>query len=123
MQTLRAVVADDDLLVRAGIVAVIGALDDIELVGEAGSLPELLELDTKSDRKTIDRDTALSPTRRALREQIRAGITGPPALPPPPPGRSPGRPLRSVRRRRTSGSCRCSSRSPSGRPWGSSSVG
>lgn len=62
MHSLRVVVADDDLLVRAGIVAVIGALDDIELVGEAGSLTELIETVDAETPDVVITDVRMPPT-------------------------------------------------------------
>ncbi|GJM39187.1 MAG: DNA-binding response regulator [Acidimicrobiales bacterium] len=62
MHSLRAVVADDDLLVRAGIVAVINGLDDIELVGEAGSLPELLDVVDEHRPDVVITDVRMPPS-------------------------------------------------------------
>ncbi|MEM7140250.1 MAG: response regulator transcription factor [Actinomycetota bacterium] len=62
MQTLRVVVADDDLLVRAGIVAVISALADTELVGEAGSLDELLAAVDATHPDVVITDVRMPPT-------------------------------------------------------------
>ncbi|MDW3221190.1 MAG: response regulator transcription factor [Acidimicrobiales bacterium] len=62
MPSLRAVVADDDLLVRAGIVAVIDALDDIELVGQAGNLSELLEVVDEQRPDVVITDVRMPPS-------------------------------------------------------------
>lgn len=43
MAATRIVVAEDNLLVREGLVSLIATQDDIEVVGTCGSLPELLE--------------------------------------------------------------------------------
>ena len=42
MTTIRVVVAEDDVLLRSGVVALLRTVDDVEVVGEAGSLPELM---------------------------------------------------------------------------------
>lgn len=60
--TIRLVVADDDLLVRAGIVAVLGTIDGLDVVGEAATLPELeaVVLDVAPD--VVVTDIRMPPT-------------------------------------------------------------
>ena len=42
MNSIRVVVAEDDVLLRSGVTALLRTVDQVEVVGEAGSLPELL---------------------------------------------------------------------------------
>ena len=42
MTTIRVVVAEDDVLLRSGVTALLRTVDGVEVVGEAGSLDELL---------------------------------------------------------------------------------
>jgi len=62
MIAIRVVVADDDLLVRRGVVAVLGTLDGVEVVAEAGSLPELLEVTADVVPDVVVTDIRMPPT-------------------------------------------------------------
>lgn len=59
---LRIVVADDDLLVRRGVVAVLGLIDEVEVVAEAGDLPSLLDAVATHDPDVVVTDVRMPPT-------------------------------------------------------------
>ncbi|MGH1505132.1 MAG: response regulator, partial [Acidimicrobiales bacterium] len=58
----RVVVADDDLLVRAGVVAVLATLEGIEVVAEAASLPELEAAVAETSPDVVVTDIRMPPT-------------------------------------------------------------
>ncbi len=58
----RVVVADDDLLVRAGVVAVLESLEGISVVAEAGSLPELFVAVEETAPDVVITDMRMPPT-------------------------------------------------------------
>ncbi len=60
--TLRVVVADDDLLVRRGVVSVLGVIDNTEVVAEAGSLDELLAAVDQHKPDVVVTDIRMPPT-------------------------------------------------------------
>ncbi len=60
--TARVVVADDDLLVRAGVVAVLESLEAVTVIGEAASLPELQELVEATEPDVVVTDIRMPPT-------------------------------------------------------------
>ena len=60
--TRRVVVADDDLLVRAGVVAVLATLEGIEVVAEAASLPELEAAVEETSPDVVVTDIRMPPT-------------------------------------------------------------
>lgn len=62
MSSIRVVVADDDLLLRSGIVAVLGTIDEMEVVAEAATLPELLEAVAAHEPDVVLTDVRMPPT-------------------------------------------------------------
>lgn len=59
----RLVIADDSVLVRAGIVAMLEGDDDIQVVGEAGTLAELIEHVDGLNPDVVVTDVRMPPTR------------------------------------------------------------
>lgn len=59
---MQVVVADDDLLVRRGVVAVVNAIDGAEVVAEAGSLDELLAAVDDHKPDVVVTDIRMPPT-------------------------------------------------------------
>ncbi len=62
MSSLRIVVADDDLLVRRGVVAVLGLIEGVEVVAEAGDLPSLLAAVESEGPDVVVTDVRMPPT-------------------------------------------------------------
>lgn len=62
MPSLRIVVADDDLLVRRGVVAVLGLIDGVEVVAEAGDLPALQAVVEAERPDVVVTDVRMPPT-------------------------------------------------------------
>ena len=60
--TLRIVVADDDVFVRAGLRSLLSDVPDFEVVAAAGSLPELLDAVTDHDPDVVLTDIRMPPT-------------------------------------------------------------
>ncbi|MEM8706186.1 MAG: response regulator transcription factor [Actinomycetota bacterium] len=61
MSAVRVVVAEDDVLLRSGVVALLRTVDGIEVAGEAGSLPELLELVDECAPDVVVTDVRMPP--------------------------------------------------------------
>lgn len=59
---IRVVVADDSLLVREGVRALLGEQPDMEVVGLAGDLPELMAAATTAHPDVIVTDICMPPT-------------------------------------------------------------
>ena len=59
---IRVVLAEDNVLLRAGIARVIERAEDLELVGEAGDLPGLLELVEARSPEVVVTDIRMPPT-------------------------------------------------------------
>lgn len=59
---IRVVLAEDNVLLRAGIARVIERADDLELVGEAADLPGLLELVDELSPEVVVTDIRMPPT-------------------------------------------------------------
>jgi DNA-binding NarL/FixJ family response regulator len=59
---IRLVVADDSLLVREGVVRLLGTYDDIEIVALCGDLPELLAAIEQSPPDVVLTDIRMPPT-------------------------------------------------------------
>lgn len=57
--THRVIVADDHALVRAGLISLIGALPDFEVVGEAGDGREVLKLVSRLEPEVVIMDIAM----------------------------------------------------------------
>jgi class 3 adenylate cyclase/ActR/RegA family two-component response regulator len=68
--TLRVVLADDNLIVRAGVRALLEAADDIEVVGVAASYDELVEAAVALEPQVVVTDIRMPPT--LTNEGIRA---------------------------------------------------
>ena len=62
MAAIRVVLAEDNVLLREGISRLVDAHDDIELVGTAPDLPQLLELIEKVDPDVVVTDIRMPPT-------------------------------------------------------------
>lgn len=62
MTVLRVLVAEDDLLVRRGVVSVLGLIAGVEVVGEAGSLPELIDGVTELEPDVVVTDIRMPPS-------------------------------------------------------------
>ena len=62
MSDLRVVVADDDLLMRSGVVAVVGLVEGASVVAEAGSLSELLAAVATHRPDVVVTDVRMPPT-------------------------------------------------------------
>ena len=61
MSAIRVVVAEDDVLLRSGVVALLRTVDGIEVAGEAGSLPELLEMVRQCEPDVVVTDVRMPP--------------------------------------------------------------
>ena len=59
---IRIVVADDDLLVRRGVVSVLAVIDGTEVVAEVGSLPDLLAAVDEHRPDVVVTDIRMPPT-------------------------------------------------------------
>jgi DNA-binding NarL/FixJ family response regulator len=59
---IRVVLAEDNLLVRAGVAGVLGAAPDIEVVGEAGDLGDLERLVDQLEPDVVVTDIRMPPT-------------------------------------------------------------
>lgn len=70
--TYRAVLADDSLLIREGVRRMIEAIDEIEIVAEAESLPELEDAVTEHEPDLVITDIRMPPTHTD--EGIRAAL-------------------------------------------------
>jgi DNA-binding NarL/FixJ family response regulator len=62
MTTIRVVLAEDNALLREGISKLVDAHDDIELVGTASNLPELLSLIEETTPDVVVTDIRMPPT-------------------------------------------------------------
>lgn len=62
MATIRIVLAEDNALLREGISRLVEGQDDLELVGVASDLPELLELAEASSPDVVVTDIRMPPT-------------------------------------------------------------
>ncbi len=69
---IRAVVADDSVLIRQGLVGLLGELDDVEVVAECESLPELEDAVATHEPDLVITDIRMPPTHTD--EGIRAAI-------------------------------------------------
>jgi DNA-binding NarL/FixJ family response regulator len=69
---LRVVLADDNLLVRAGVEALLGTADDVDVVGVCSSLPELLDAADRDRPDVVLTDIRMPPT--GTDEGIRAAV-------------------------------------------------
>ena len=72
MTTIRVVLAEDHVLLREGISRLVAAHEDLELVGTAGDLPELVALIEHERPDVVVTDIRMPPTgtdeaRRAAR--------------------------------------------------------
>ena len=63
MSATRIVIADDSVLVRAGVEALLGMEPGHEIVGVAGSLPELIEIVDQVSPDLVITDVRMPPTR------------------------------------------------------------
>lgn len=61
MSAIRVVVAEDDVLLRSGVVALLRTVDGIEVAGEAGSLPELLDMVRECEPDVVVTDVRMPP--------------------------------------------------------------
>ncbi|MEO0491954.1 MAG: response regulator transcription factor [Actinomycetota bacterium] len=61
MSAVRVVVAEDDVLLRSGVVALLRTVDGIEVAGEAGSLSELLDLVDECRPDVVVTDVRMPP--------------------------------------------------------------
>jgi DNA-binding NarL/FixJ family response regulator len=59
---LRVVLADDNLLVRAGVEALLGTAEDVDIVAACSSLPELLEAAEREHPDVVLTDIRMPPT-------------------------------------------------------------
>lgn len=71
--TTRVIVAEDNLLMRQGIIAAIGSLDDTDVVAECGSLDELLAAVDEHRPDVVFTDIRMPPT--LTDEGVRAART------------------------------------------------
>src|ERR1019366_6390985 len=62
MTTIRVALAEDNVLLREGISRIIDAREDLDLVGTASDLPELLELIQKEEPDVVVTDIRMPPT-------------------------------------------------------------
>src|SRR6204780_1495205 len=62
MGNIRVALAEDNVLLREGISRIIEARDDLDLVGTACDLPQLLELIQKEDPDVVVTDIRMPPT-------------------------------------------------------------
>ena len=62
MTTIRLVLAEDNALLREGISRLIDAQDDLELVGTASDLPQLLAIVDETDPDVVVTDIRMPPT-------------------------------------------------------------
>ncbi len=69
----RLVIADDSVLVRAGIIALLESESDVEVVGEAGSLTDLVAQVDELTPDVVITDVRMPPTRND--EGIEAAVT------------------------------------------------
>ena len=63
-ETIRVVLAEDNVLLREGVARLIGANDDFELVGTASDLPELLAVIERHEPDVVITDIRMPPTGR-----------------------------------------------------------
>lgn len=61
MTPIRVVVAEDDVLLRSGVVALLRTVENMEVIGEAGSLPELLNLVAEREPDVVVTDVRMPP--------------------------------------------------------------
>ena len=71
--TVRVAIAEDNVLLRDGLVRLIEAQDDLEVVGSCGALPELLALVAERAPDVVVTDIRMPPT--GTDEGIRAAAT------------------------------------------------
>jgi DNA-binding NarL/FixJ family response regulator len=62
MGAIRVVLAEDNVLLREGISRLFDAQDDLELIGSASDLPELLDLITRDEPDVVITDIRMPPT-------------------------------------------------------------
>ena len=62
MAVIRVVLAEDNALLREGVSRLIEAQDDLELVGGAGDLPQLLKLVAEHNPDVVVTDIRMPPT-------------------------------------------------------------
>ena len=72
MTSLRVVLADDTLLIRQGVVAVLASLDDVEIVAECDDMTSLLAAVDEHVPDVVITDIRMPPTHTD--EGIRASI-------------------------------------------------
>jgi DNA-binding NarL/FixJ family response regulator len=60
--TIRLVLAEDNVLLREGLVQLLGKADDIELVGSCGTLPDLLAMVDEEPPDVVLTDIRMPPT-------------------------------------------------------------
>ena len=73
MTDIRIVLAEDNLLVREGLVSLISTIPDLQVVGTSASLPELLEAVERHEPDIVMTDIRMPPTHQD--EGIRAAAT------------------------------------------------
>src|ERR1700722_13468984 len=64
MATIRVALAEDNVLLREGVSRLVSATEDLELVGTAADLPELLALIERCEPDVVITDIRMPPTGR-----------------------------------------------------------
>ena len=62
METIRVILAEDNALLREGVARLVDSHEDLELVGAASDLPELLKLVDECDPDVVVTDIRMPPT-------------------------------------------------------------